>query len=200
MRRGPVSFCDAAFLLAGDGHLLFARLYSIHNSGEYLMQNHLKARATSPCQIGLFATQIVDCSGDIGEDALGPGKSVVKAAAESLAELLAGKQTERTDQLIAAGLRDDDADLQSLIYELEQIVKSSKGRIKAKAIEALRRTSARVLDRDQDIRAVGIARISWVGSENVYLEKDGQAYYFKPGNNDRFSIGVHDFSNETVFG
>lgn len=56
------------------------------------------------------------------------------------------------------------------------------------------------LDRDVDIQALGTAQITDIGQENVYVEKDGAAYFFKPGNTDNFQTGPHDFSQAWVFG
>lgn len=61
-------------------------------------------------------------------------------------------------------------------------------------------SKARELGSDAEIQALGVANIDEIGSENVYVEKDGRPYYFKPGNTERWQVGSHDFSNEVVYG
>jgi hypothetical protein len=61
-------------------------------------------------------------------------------------------------------------------------------------------SKARELGSDAEIKALGVANIDEIGSENVYVEKDGKPYYFKPGNTERWQVGSHDFSNEVVYG
>lgn len=58
---------------------------------------------------------------------------------------------------------------------------------------------ATLLDSNDEIRALGNARINDVGSENVYVEKDGKPFYFKPGNTDGYEVGDHDFSHDMTF-
>lgn len=60
--------------------------------------------------------------------------------------------------------------------------------------------TAKELPSQDAIRALGVATIDDVGSENVYIVKDGQPYYFKPGNTDPYRVGEHDFSNDTAYG
>lgn len=55
-------------------------------------------------------------------------------------------------------------------------------------------TRVKWLDSEAEIRALGEAIIHSVGDENVYVEKDGAAYFFKPGNTNKFSVGACDFS------
>lgn len=61
-------------------------------------------------------------------------------------------------------------------------------------------SKARELDTDAKVQALGVARIDEIGSENVYIEKDGKPYYMKPPGTGRYSVGEYDFSNEVVFG
>lgn len=137
---------------------------------------------------------------NIGPADIGPGKSVTVAAAESLEDLLQGPLPEPMNELINAGLHDNEAVLQRLIHELKRVATTANGATRQKAIEALRRTDPALLDSDEEIRATGMAMVTYIGSENVYLERNGQSYYFKPGNTEAFSVGIHDFTNETVFG
>lgn len=58
---------------------------------------------------------------------------------------------------------------------------------------------AQELDTNQAIRGLGVARINDIGSENVYVEKDGKPFMFKPGNTDAYAIGEHDFSADMSF-
>lgn len=55
------------------------------------------------------------------------------------------------------------------------------------------------LDSDLEIRQLGIATITDIGNENVYVLKDGIEYYFKPPNNSAFQLGCFDFSEVVVF-
>lgn len=57
-----------------------------------------------------------------------------------------------------------------------------------------------LLDTDAEIRALGMAEIESIGSENVYVIKDGKEYYFKPVDTGQFKVGPFDFSGVTVFG
>lgn len=60
--------------------------------------------------------------------------------------------------------------------------------------------SSKNLDSDSEIQSLGVADITSVGSENVYVEKeDGTRYFFKPGDTSRFEVGSYDFSNEIIF-
>lgn len=58
---------------------------------------------------------------------------------------------------------------------------------------------AQELDSNEAIRGLGVARINEIGSENVYVEKGGKPFMFKPGNTDAYAIGEHDFSNDATF-
>lgn len=58
---------------------------------------------------------------------------------------------------------------------------------------------AQELDTNEAIRGLGVARINDIGSENVYVEKDGKPFMFKPGNTDAYAIGEHDFSNDATY-
>lgn len=59
----------------------------------------------------------------------------------------------------------------------------------------------KMLDRNEDIRALGVARITDIGDENVYVEKDGKEYFFKPAGDtyERYEVGEYDFSNEDIY-
>lgn len=59
----------------------------------------------------------------------------------------------------------------------------------------------KVLDRNSEIRALGRAKITHIGGENVYVEKDGQKYVFKPLGDpeERYNEGDYDFSNEDIY-
>lgn len=70
---------------------------------------------------------------------------------------------------------------------------------KWRAESAIDWTKAEELDTSEAIRALGVARINDVGSENVYVEKYGKPFYFKPGNTDAYAIGEHDFSEDKTF-
>lgn len=83
-------------------------------------------------------------------------------------------------------------------HELE--VAKIEAEDKAKNTPAIDWSKARELDTDAKIQALGIARIDEIGSENVYIEKDGEPYYMKPPGTSKYSVGEHDFSNEVVFG
>lgn len=56
------------------------------------------------------------------------------------------------------------------------------------------------LDTQASIRALGTAVIDEVGSENIYVIKDGQPYYFKPGSTSNYAVGEHDFSSDNAYG
>lgn len=60
-------------------------------------------------------------------------------------------------------------------------------------------TKADSLDSNAEVRGLGEARINDVGSENVYVEKDGKPFYFKPGNTDDYAVGEHDFRQDKTF-
>jgi Uncharacterized protein conserved in bacteria len=53
------------------------------------------------------------------------------------------------------------------------------------------------LDSDKALQALGEATITDVGSENIYIQKDGVEYYAKIYRTQDFQVGPHDFSNET---
>lgn len=55
------------------------------------------------------------------------------------------------------------------------------------------------LDSNAAINALGIAVITDVGEENIYVRKDNKRYFFKPGNTNIFQVGNYDFSGITVF-
>lgn len=55
------------------------------------------------------------------------------------------------------------------------------------------------LGSNEEIRALGVATITDVGGENVYVERDGKQYFFKPLNTDVYSVGEHDFSGDKTF-
>lgn len=57
------------------------------------------------------------------------------------------------------------------------------------------------LDSDAEIRTLGLAEITDIGAENVYVAApDGRRYCFKPGNTDHFSTGPIDLSGVCIFG
>ncbi|WP_432263160.1 hypothetical protein [Cupriavidus sp. TMH.W2] len=130
----------------------------------------------------------------------GAGKSVTVAAAENLRRLSQSTAMDiRLQTLIDAGLADDRSTLLRLIDQLKVIQRSTLGRVKAAAQDAIRKAEPSLLDSNVAIQALGVANVTSIGNENVYLEKDGTAFYFKPANNDRFTVGLHDFSNVVVF-
>ena len=55
-----------------------------------------------------------------------------------------------------------------------------------------------LIDSDSALRALGVVNITSVGSENIYFDKDGYSYYAKVYITERFTIGLHDFSNDFV--
>jgi hypothetical protein len=57
-------------------------------------------------------------------------------------------------------------------------------------------TKATGLNTDAEVQALGIARIDEIGSENVYIEKDGKPYYMKPASTNGYQVGEYDFSND----
>jgi hypothetical protein len=61
-------------------------------------------------------------------------------------------------------------------------------------------TKATGLNTDAEVQALGIARIDEIGSENVYIEKDGKPYYMKPASTNGYQVGEYDFSNDWPFG
>lgn len=60
-------------------------------------------------------------------------------------------------------------------------------------------SQAQELDTNEGVRGLGVARINDIGSENVYVEKDGKPFMFKPGSTDSYAIGGHDFSTDPTF-
>ncbi|NYT68806.1 hypothetical protein [Pusillimonas noertemannii] len=67
------------------------------------------------------------------------------------------------------------------------------------AAPAIDWSKASEIDTQEKLQALGVARIDEVGAENVYVEKDGVPYFFKPGNASRYAVGEHDFSNDQTF-
>lgn len=55
------------------------------------------------------------------------------------------------------------------------------------------------LGSNKEIQALGMATITDVGEENVYIEKEGAKFYFKTGNTDAFKLGGTDFSAVRVY-
>jgi len=55
-----------------------------------------------------------------------------------------------------------------------------------------------LIDSDSALRALGVVNITSIGSENIYFDKDGYSYYAKVYITERFTIGLHDFSNDFV--
>lgn len=100
------------------------------------------------------------------------------------------------DILVARAAQGDDTVLWDLAQRLRQFVAHARGQGRSAGIRALRRADQQQLDSDDAIRALGVATITSVGSENVYLAKDGAQYYFKPACNRGYAIGVHDFGTE----
>ncbi|WP_321967055.1 hypothetical protein [Burkholderia cepacia] len=80
--------------------------------------------------------------------------------------------------------------------QLREHLKGVSDRARIHAERVLRRIEGTSIDSDDEIRALGVATITAVGSENVYLVKDAAEYYFKPACNRGFDVGIHDFSNE----
>ncbi|MDH0342122.1 DUF6908 domain-containing protein [Chromobacterium haemolyticum] len=132
---------------------------------------------------------------------LAAGKSVVVAAAQALNRLTMTYSSDSgRKQLIEAGLANDRSALPALVDALRAIADRERAIPKQEALKAIQRATPSSLERNEEIRALGMVNITDVGNENVYLEKDGQAYYFKPGNNERFRVGLHDMTSEVVFG
>ncbi|ABO59912.1 hypothetical protein Bcep1808_7026 (plasmid) [Burkholderia vietnamiensis G4] len=131
------------------------------------------------------------------------GKSATVAAAEVLRDLTR-KTTKgrdaRLEAVIEKGLAGDPWAFCGLIDQLRAVHLNASGKIKSAAMDAIRKLEPSCLDTDAQIQAVGIANVTSVGNENVYLEKNGVSFYFKPACNERFREGLHDFSREVVFG
>ncbi|MEI6746324.1 MAG: hypothetical protein WCL34_10205, partial [Methylococcaceae bacterium] len=51
----------------------------------------------------------------------------------------------------------------------------------------------------EKLSGIGVAKITSIGEENIYFEKDGVAYYSKVMNTDKYQVGEHDFSNGDSF-
>lgn len=47
-----------------------------------------------------------------------------------------------------------------------------------------------------DLKNIGLATITSVGSENIYFEKDGEAYFCKVTNTSKYQLGEYDFSEK----
>lgn len=65
--------------------------------------------------------------------------------------------------------------------------------------EAIDWSKAKALDTQASICDMGIATIDEIGSENVYLIKEGLPYYFKPGSTGKYAVGEHDFSKDDAY-
>ncbi len=53
------------------------------------------------------------------------------------------------------------------------------------------------IDGDAALQALGLATITAVGDENIYMEKDYRKFYAKIYRTEDFAVGPHDFTNET---
>lgn len=100
------------------------------------------------------------------------------------------------DVLVDRAARGDDAALWEISRRLRDHLRGVSGRARVSAERVLRRIEGTSLDSDDAIRSLGVATITAVGSENVYLVKDAAEYYFKPSCNRGFAVGIHDFSSE----
>jgi hypothetical protein len=127
--------------------------------------------------------------------------SVICAAAISLRQLYDENQKDPSrDNIIIAGINSERWALLPIQDRLRTIERTAKGNVRKLAAAALEKMLPNLLDSDAEIQQIGIANVVDIGQENVYLEKDGVAYYFKPGNTDDFTVGIFDFTNVTVFG
>lgn len=52
---------------------------------------------------------------------------------------------------------------------------------------------------DADFKALGVADITSVGGENIYMKKDGVRYFAKVGNVAQYSEGQYDFSQAVLY-
>lgn len=132
----------------------------------------------------------------------GAGKSVAMAAAEVLQRLTADAAPDaaRKAMIDAAMSGDNQASLiQSLERALRRIAENGKGVAKSEALKALKDIDTTELGSNAAIQALGVANVTYIGAENVYLEKDGKAYFFKPVESERYQVGLTDFSNIVVF-
>jgi hypothetical protein len=90
--------------------------------------------------------------------------------------------------LIDRGVRSDWAD------RLIALVKKAQGLILSwQTPNPPQPTHHAELDVDE-LPALGIANITSIGNENIYLEKDGKSYFSKVGNTQDYSVGEWDFS------
>lgn len=55
------------------------------------------------------------------------------------------------------------------------------------------------LDTNAEVQELGVAEVTDIGEENVYVNKDGASYYFKPGNTEQFALGSFDFGSVNAF-
>lgn len=124
-------------------------------------------------------------------------REVVKAAADDFRRLSStlAPNSERT-ALIQRGIDGDLDALDSLRRAIGRYAERATGVGKSEAERALKRFDSEELPSDPKIQALGVATITSVGSENVYIAKDGRQYFFKPGNNDGYEVGLHDFASE----
>ncbi|KKI36112.1 hypothetical protein VI03_25410 [Burkholderia vietnamiensis] len=124
-------------------------------------------------------------------------QSVARAAAQDIRSIGRSPGLDSSvDILVARAAQGDDSVLWDLERQLRQFVGRTRARARCAATRALLRVSQRQLDGDDAIRALGVATITAVGSENVYLVKDAAQFYFKPACNRGYAIGIHDFGAE----
>ncbi|WP_211634706.1 hypothetical protein [Paraburkholderia domus] len=122
---------------------------------------------------------------------------VVRQASRDFARLTVSLNADSArSALIKLGEGGDLAAMEPLRKAIRQYAERARGVGKTEATRALKRFDSESLDSDAEIIALGVATITSVGSENVYLATGGRQYYFKPGNNCGYKVGKHDFSKE----
>lgn len=92
------------------------------------------------------------------------------------------------------------ADVKARTSELEGLIKSIEvARAGAGAKAPIAPLTTTSLSTNGAVRALGVADITEIGEENIYVEKEGERFAIKVGSTEGYAVGSHDFSGSDEF-